>query len=787
MKPLKQLVLEYLAKSGDKPLRPRAIAKKLGIPKGMRQQFEDLLEQLSAEGKTRQTTDGRVGNVDHEEAARSGLLRGILRITERGGWFAQHPDDDIPRDAFTYERSSNDLFIYPEHLADAHDGDEVLVKPSSRRVAQGRRTGRVEKILKRHTTSFVGTYYEEHQRSYVRVDGKAFEDPVYVGDPGAKGASPGDKVVIEMVRFPSTSRSGEAVITKLLGPRGEPGVDEQIIIHELALPDAFPESVMAAAREQVAKFDDTQIGDRSDFTGETIITIDPVDARDFDDAISLTRSDDGHWHLGVHIADVAHFVPAKSALDIEAARRGTSVYLPGRVLPMLPEQISNGLASLQPGRVRYTKSVLIEYDADGTAIHTKFHNSAIKSVRRFAYEEIMPIVEHPKRAAKEIDSEVVALIQRMHELAMILRSRRFEGGALELYLPETKLQLDDVGKVAGVKIMEHDQSHQIIEEFMLAANMAVAEKLSNLGINFLRRNHGRPDMLKLRNFAEFVDSLGFRLKKYQSRHELQNLLDRVKGKPFEQSVNFALLRSMKQAEYSPDPQGHYALAVEDYCHFTSPIRRYPDLTIHRLFEAVIEQEKGGNTDNRSLEDGVDTETVDSTGSQKRRQGIGMSVPLLQRLGLHCSMTERRATQAERDLIRMKLLRLFEGFRSRTFEVVITGVEKKGIFARSVEYPVDGFIPAFKLAPGTLDFDRVTRTLTSRRGGVFRMGEKLEVRIARLDPDERVLEWEPLTFKPRAKTKRGTEPRESHRESSNPERRPRKPKRETGTIKTRRRR
>lgn len=749
MNPLKTLVLEYLAKSGDKPLRPRALAKRFGVPKHQRQQFEDLLRELAAGGKVKASDDGRVGNVDPDKAARSGLLRGIIRITDRGGWFSPHPDDDTTRDVFTYERGDNDIFIYPEYLADAHDGDEVLVKPTRNRAARGRRNGSVEKIVKRKTTSFVGSYFEEHNRSYVRVDGKSFDAPIYVGDPGAKGATVGDKVVIEIVRFPSATRSAEGVITKLLGPRGEPGVDEQIIIHELSLPDAFPEDVMVAAREQVALFDETQLGDRTDFTTETIITIDPVDARDFDDAISLKRTDDGHWHLGVHIADVAHFVPAKSPLDQEAAKRGTSVYLPGRVLPMIPEQISNGLASLQPGRVRFTKSAIIEFDAEGIPLHTEFHNSAIRSTRRFAYEEIMPIVEQPEHFKKSLPQEVVALILRMHELAMLLRARRFEGGALELYLPETKLQLDAEGKVQGVKELAHDQSHQMIEEFMLAANMAVARKLTDCGINFLRRNHGRPNPLKLQGFAEFVESLGFHLKKYQSRHELQRLLDRVKGQPFEQAVNFALLRSMQQAVYSPVQEGHYALAVEDYCHFTSPIRRYPDLTVHRLLDEVIRRDKIRQKD-------------------ERPRAIGMGIPLLVRLGLHCSGTERRAAMAERELIRMKLLRLFEGFKSRTFEVVITSVDKKGVYARSTEYPVDGFIPVFKLAEGTLDYDRVTRTLTGRRGASFKLGDRLEVRIARLNPDERVLEWAPLTFKPRQKTKRrvvADKHAKSHRRSS----------------------
>lgn len=763
MKPLKTQLIEYLAKCGDKPLRPRALAKRFGVPKHERQMFEDLLEQVVAEGKARKTKEGRVANKAADDGARSGLLRGILKVTERGGWFVPHADDDLPRDAYTFERSERDLFVFPEHLADAHDGDEVLVRPSRRLTSRGARTGSVEKVVVRKTTTFVGTYIEDHHRSYVRVDGKVFEEPIYVGDPGAKGAQPGDKVVIEMVRFPSPARSGEAVITQLLGARGEPGVDQKIIIHEFGLPDEFPEAVIAAAREQVTQFDETQLEDRTDFTNETVITIDPVDARDFDDAISLTRSEDGHWHLGVHIADVAHFVPPKSVLDQEAARRGTSVYLPGRVLPMIPEAISNALASLQLGRVRFTKSVVIEFDAEGVPLHTEFHRSAIKSARRFAYEEIMPIVRDPSAALKDIAEPVVALIGRMHTLAMKLRGRRFEQGALELYLPETKLKLDSDGRVVGVNQMAHDESHQIIEEFMLAANSAVAVKLTEMGLPFLRRNHGRPDITKLRVFAEFVDSLGFHLKKAQSRHELQRLLNKVKGQDFEQAVNFALLRSLKQAEYSPIQEGHYALAMEDYCHFTSPIRRYPDLTVHRLLDAVIRREKSRQKGNRA-------------------KTVGMSVPLLLRLGLHCSATERRATQAERELIRMKLLRLFEGFnRERVFEVVITGVEKRGVFARSMEYPVDGFIAAHKLADGTLDFDRVTRTLIGRRGAVFRLGDRLQVRIGRLDADERVLEWTPVTHQPKSRVKTKKAKSSSSKTKDSLPKEEKRPKRRTRKI------
>ena len=256
-------------------------------------------------------------------------------------------------------------------------------------MAKGRfgsgRNGAVERVLTRHTQTFVGTYLVEDGQGFVQVDGAAFPEPIAVGDPGAKGAEPGDKVVIEMVRFPTMQREGEAVLTKLLGARGAPSVDMQAIIHEFGLPDEFPADVLDAASQQALAFDETNLAGRTDFTAQTIITIDPVDARDFDDAISLTKSQDGHWHLGVHIADVAHFVPLGSVLDREASKRGTSVYLPGRVLPMLPETISNSLASLQQGHVRYTKSVIIEFSGDGIPLHTEFHNSAIKVTQRFAY------------------------------------------------------------------------------------------------------------------------------------------------------------------------------------------------------------------------------------------------------------------------------------------------------------------------------------------------------------------------------------------------------------------
>lgn len=724
MASLKQQIIEVLKKTGSRPVKPRKIARRLDLPKGEKDRFEAAIASLVKRGKLQQNREGRVF-LPEAASASDGLIAGVLKKTASGSaWLIPHreiahegadpnsPDDQPPVPASKIP----DVHIYAENLGDAQNGDEVLVRLISRRRSGGKRCGQVEQIVERATHTFVGSYFEEWNVGKVCIDGGVFSDPVSVGDPGAKGAQPGDKVVIEIVRFPTHTHSGEAVVTKILGARGEPGVDLQAIIHEFGLPDEFPEEVLATARDQADAFDPENLGDRLDLTGETIVTIDPADARDFDDAISLSKSEDGNWHLSVHIADVAHFVKEGGTLDQEAKQRGTSVYLPGRVVPMLPETISNSLASLQQDQVRFTKTVKIEFSPEGTPLHTEFHNSAIKVKKRFCYEEVMPILAAPEKFETEVAPDVLKLLADMYELAMILRGRRFEDGSLELHLPEVKIELDKDGVVCGAHETEHDESHQIIEEFMLAANTAVATKLMDADITFIRRVHGSPDPIKLKAFSEFADSLGLEVSPNPSRFELQKILSEVRGKPFEQALSFALLRSMKSAEYTGLVNGHFALAIENYCHFTSPIRRYPDLTVHRLFEKVIE------------------------GKTKK---VGLSQIETIKLGAHCSGMERRAAQAERELTRVKLLMLLATKTEETFRAVITGVEKFGVFCRCEKYPVDGFVHVSNLANGErLDYDRATYTMTARQSGrVFRMGDRVQVRIALIDPDERTLHWE----------------------------------------------
>lgn len=748
---LEQRVLEFVLRPGYQPVKPRVIAKKLGLPPEANEDVRKAIKRLLKQGKVMwgakhlvmpvvdqppptptpaaaprkgkkkdQAADGKAA-----PNAKGARLTGIFSRTSRGYGFVR------PSGVTMAEGRGKDILIPERKCKDASSGDLVEVRILGRE--RGRIAGEIVRVIERDTHQFVGTYFERGGDSYVQVDGTVFAQPIYVGDPGAKNAQPGDKVVIELVRFPSPLYEGEGVITEVLGPRGAPGVDTMTIIKEFGLPEAFPEEVLENARREADQFDESLDG-RLDLTGETIITIDPIDARDFDDAISLERIENGHWRLGVHIADVAHFVKAGSPLDQEAKHRGTSVYLPDRVIPMLPEIISNHLASLQPDRVRYARSVFIEFTPNGARVATEVHRSAIRSKRRFTYEEVDDYLANREAWRSKLTPEVWELLGRMHELAMILRQRRFARGAIELHLPELKIDLDAEGRVSGAHVVENTESHQIIEEFMLAANEAVAQTLADQELIFLRRIHAAPDLRKLQALTEFVRALGIETESLESRFEIQRILKEVADRPDRNAVNYAVLRSMQKAVYGPQEEGHYALASDCYCHFTSPIRRYPDLTIHRIFDAL---------------------------DQGRRppQDFGE----LSILGDLCSEREQRAEQAERELIKVKLLNYLSTKIGEQMDAVVTGVEDFGLFVQGVDLPAEGLIHVSSLQDDYYHYDDRTHTLSGRReGNTFRLGDIVRVEIARVDVDRRELDYRLVSAhsdgRPRKPTPKGKAPR-----------------------------
>ena len=672
---------------------------------------------------------------------------GVFQRTQKGFGFVRpspagaEDDDQRLKETSGEGREVKDIFVPAKYTLDAASGDVVAVEVKHvrhPRPASGHPDtrlgprGRVVEVLERQTRQFVGTYFESEGSAFVQVDGTLFAQPVFVGDPGAKNARPDDKVVMEMIRFPSPMHDGEGVIIEVLGPQGKPGVDTLSIIREFNLPEEFAKDALDEARQEADRFDESIEG-RLDLTGETIVTIDPVDARDFDDAISLERLDNGHWRLGVHIADVSHFVRPRTALDREAHNRGTSVYLPDRVLPMLPELISNGLASLQPDKVRYTKSVFMEYTPEGVRANSEFHSAAIKSSKRLTYEQVDAFLADREGYKKKLGAKVHGLLGRMHELAMLLRRRRIRHGSLVLTMPEVKIDLDSDGRVAGAHVVEDTESHQVIEEFMLAANEAVAELLRDKGLPFLRRIHESPSPHKLRALTEFVRELGLPASSLRDRFELQQLLHTVATLPEQHAVNYAVLRAMQRAVYSPKEEGHYALASDCYCHFTSPIRRYPDLHVHRLLDELIR--------GRSRTKGSGTVCAQHpAGRSGKRYPTPLSGELVV-LGQHCSDREQRADAAERDLTRLKLLAYLSDQIGLQMDALVTGVENFGLFVQGVDLPAEGLIRTESLADDYYTFDRATHSLTGRRfGNRYRLGDRLRVVVTRVDPLRRELDF-----------------------------------------------
>jgi ribonuclease R len=643
-------------------------------------------------------------------AKRDKVVRGTFRRAMAGFGFVR------PGDGSSAGESVEDIFIPPGATAGALDGDTVEVRLRPRGDRRGDALeGYIDKILQRGRRQFTGTVEMRGAVAWVHLDGVPYDLPIEVGDVRGLPVSNDDKVFVEIVEFPKEDGSGgEGVLLEVLGKTTNPAIDTLTVMRQYALPEQFSDEVLAEARAQADAFtEDTVSADRRDLTNLLTITIDPFDARDFDDAVSLEKVD-GRWTLWVHIADVSTFVPQGGVLDQEAEKRATSVYLPDRVIPMIPEVISNHLASLQPHKIRLTKTVEIEMRDDGVVTSVEVYNAAIRSDWRFNYEQVDEFIADPESKLEPWGDVICDLLGRMHRLAMSMRRRRFNRGSLTLEVPEVKIDLDKNGKVKGAHVAAYTESHQIIEEFMLAANQAVATWLDDQELNFLHRIHPPPDRRKLRQLEQFAKDLRLPVTAVQSRRDIQKILDLVAGTPLENAVNFAVLKSMSKAIYAPHREGHYALDMEHYCHFTSPIRRYPDLTVHRLVQNLIDRQK----------------TPDDP------------FAVLLRLGFHCSDQERNAAQAERELVQLKLLHYMKKKVGDTMRVIINRVFADGLFARGVEFPIDGYLPVTALPPDKYRFERRGQMVVGfKEGNQFRLGDELAVRIAKVDLRERQLFFE----------------------------------------------
>jgi ribonuclease R len=583
--------------------------------------------------------------------------------------------------------------------------------------------------LERAHDSVVGTLQRSRNFYYVVPDDPRFVHDIYVRSDGISNdaarapvetgrrppAAIGDKVVVRLDDWQSRHVNPEGEIIEVLGPASAPGIDVLSIIRKYHLPTEFPSDVLRQAESIPEAVDAQQIAGREDLRKQFIVTIDPDDARDFDDAINVEKLPNGGWQLGVHIADVAAYVEPGSALDREARRRGNSVYLPDRVIPMLPERLSNGVCSLKPKVDRLTHSVFIQFDKRGVAKSARFSRSVIRSAHRLTYKEAYSILKSPPRDR---------LGERLHlawELAALLRRKRFEHGALDLDFPEVKVWLDGNGKPVRLERIENDESHQLIEEFMLAANEAVARELKKRAIPTIYRVHENPDPEKLAEYREFALSFGYKVGDLTHRAELQRLLAEPRGKPEEQALKVGLLKSLKRARYDPRPLGHYGLAKANYLHFTSPIRRYADLVVHRALAR------------------------DPANVGDRPAPAPYQMAEITSIAEHLSATERNAADAEIDATQMKKLEFFQqqlaGRKPQIFSATVVDIRNYGLMVELPDALVMGLIHVSSLTDDFYVFEPARRQLVGRRSRKrFKVGDDLSVFVARVDIFKRQVDF-----------------------------------------------
>ncbi len=636
----------------------------------------------------------------------------------------------------TVDGMEQDLFIPASQTMNAFQGDlvevEVLPGDSHRVRSSGRRLeGSVVRIVERAITEVVGTFDRRGDCAFgfVIPDRIRLPQDIFIPAEGMKNAKNGDKVIVTITDYGDDRHSPEGEITQVLGHVGDPGVDVLSVIRAYGLPEDFPADVLEAARESASRA--VSADGRKDLRDVLMVTIDGEDSKDLDDAVSLTY-DGQFYHLGVHIADVAEYVKEDSVLDREALERGTSIYLADRVLPMLPQELSNGSCSLNEQEDRLAMSCLMTFDGAGQEVDHDITESVIRTAHRMTYTGVQYLLDHPE--AVETDpaykqyADVLTMLQEMASLAQILRNQRRRRGSVDFDLPECKLTLDENGRALDVCAYEHTPANDLIEEFMLAANETVAKHFYWLEAPFVYRVHEEPDGEKMRAIVPTIAAFGYSIKSVGKKgskghqneihpKEIQKLLAGTVGKPEEKLINRLVLRSMKQARYATACLGHFGLASEYYCHFTSPIRRYPDLQIHRIIK-------------ESLRGSLNADREEHYRS------------ILDEVAEHSSKRERRAAEAERETDKLKKVEYISGHLGECFEGIISSVTKWGVY---VELPntVEGMIRINDLPGGKYIFDEERMQLfSSRRGNIYTLGMPMKVLVAAADPVMRTIDFVP---------------------------------------------
>jgi ribonuclease R len=719
-------LLKLIREKVDHPATPRELLQRLKIPRDQRGTFKRLLKDLVAGGSLVQTRGNRFGVPDLMN-----LVVGRITTNPRGFGFVV-PDRPV-------EDVGGDIYVAGSNLNQAMHGDRVVARIE--RVTDRGAEGRIVRILERGSSTTVGRYdLDDSGMGFVVPFDRRLIMDVQIPQGEHKDATPGDMVTVEITRWPTAARGPLGRVMEVLGGIEEPGVDTEIIIRKHGIPDNHSEESVEEARRLGTEVRDKDLRDRTDFRALTTVTIDGEHARDFDDAITLDRLPNGNYWLGVHIADVAHYVPEGSVLDEEAYERGTSVYFPERAVHMFPSELATGLCSLNPHVDRLVQSCLMEIDRRGQVVRYELHDGVIHSDARMTYTEVNAILTDRDPIVRKQYAGLVPLFEQMRELFEILNSRRHRRGSIDFDLKEPEIILDDEGMVEAIVALERNVAHRIIEEFMLVANETVAHHLDTSGTPSLFRIHEDPDPLKVEQFEEFVTTLGYSLGASKGaikpRH-FQKLVEKMRGTPEEKPIAFLMLRTMQKARYDPSNLGHFGLAADSYTHFTSPIRRYPDLVVHR----TLREARHGRM------------------SDERREELTDELPEVAR---HTSERERRADDAERELVQWKKVRFMADKVGDEFSGYITGVTSFGLFVELVEHFVEGLVHISTMADDYYKFVERAHVLKGENTGkVYRLGDRVQVQVVRVDMERRQVDLGVVEILEAARrTEQGRAPRSS---------------------------
>lgn len=691
----KKVILDFIRDDLYVPMKIKEMAIVLQIPREQRDELKQVLDALVEEGKISLSKRGKYSK---GQAVR---LKGSFQANMRGFGF------------ITPEDGSEDVFIAEENISGAFQGDEVEYIITSAPTGR-RKEGKIVRILSHSVVHIVGLYEKSRSFGFVRPDNQRYLKDIYIPEGKEMGAMTGHKVVVSLTSYGGEHMKPEGEIVQIIGHVNDPGTDILSVVMDAGIPAEFPEKVLNQAVRVGKPVSGADRVGRRDLRDWLMVTIDGEDAKDLDDAVSL-RMDGENYILGVHIADVTNYVQENSALDREAFERGTSVYLADRVIPMLPHKLSNGICSLNAGEDRLALSCIMTFDASGTMVDHEIAETVINVDKRMSYNGVSKILEGE---TQETEDQIVSMLLCMKELSDILRERRGRRGSIDFDFPETKVILDENGKPVDIRPYERNDATKIIEDFMLMANETVAEEYYWRELPFLYRTHEVPDEEKIRKLSTFINNFGYHIhiRNEVRPKEIQKLLARVDGTPEEALISRLALRSMKRAGYTTENTGHFGLAAKYYTHFTSPIRRYPDLQIHRI---IKENLRGRLNDDR----------------------ISHYEEILPKVASQCSERERRAEEAERDVVRMKKAEYMRSHIGEEYEGVISGVTKWGVYVE-LKNTVEGLVHVADMRDDHYEFAEQTYELAGEHSGrSYKLGQTVRVRVTDADKLQRTVNFE----------------------------------------------